>query len=141
MAVRFYVDADLLGLARILADARSDVTYPGDPGGVCRDGSQRPPCPITSPQTDDEVWLPTVCTLGWLIITKDRKIKSRPAEVNAVREHGGRMVALRGAKAKTLWGQLELVVPAWHRLEDLTTEPGPFIHRLTGQGLTKQTLA
>ncbi len=32
--VRFYVDADVLGLAKILVQVRSDVTYPGDPGGV-----------------------------------------------------------------------------------------------------------
>ena len=51
MPVRFYVDADLLGLAKILAGARSDVTYPGDPGGVCRDRSTRPPCPVTDPAT------------------------------------------------------------------------------------------
>ena len=30
--VDFYVDADVLGLARVLARLRSDVTYPGDPG-------------------------------------------------------------------------------------------------------------
>jgi hypothetical protein len=28
--VRFYVDADLLGLAKILCAIRSDFTYPGD---------------------------------------------------------------------------------------------------------------
>ena len=27
--VRFYVDADVLGLAKILAAIRTDVTYPG----------------------------------------------------------------------------------------------------------------
>lgn len=32
--VRFYVDADLLGLARVLSDLRADVTYPGDPGAI-----------------------------------------------------------------------------------------------------------
>jgi hypothetical protein len=31
--IRFYVDADLLGLAKILVAVRADVTYPGDPGG------------------------------------------------------------------------------------------------------------
>lgn len=34
--VRYYVDADLLGLAKILVTIRSDVTYPSDPGGVIR---------------------------------------------------------------------------------------------------------
>jgi hypothetical protein len=31
--VRFYVDADVLGLAKVLAAIRPDVTDPGDPGG------------------------------------------------------------------------------------------------------------
>jgi hypothetical protein len=34
--VRIYVDADILGLGRILAGLRNDVTYPGDPGAVIR---------------------------------------------------------------------------------------------------------
>ncbi|HTF41855.1 MAG TPA: hypothetical protein VK754_14835 [Propionibacteriaceae bacterium] len=32
--VRFYLDADVLGLAKILVQVRADVTYPGDPGGT-----------------------------------------------------------------------------------------------------------
>jgi hypothetical protein len=32
--VRFYVDADILGLGKILGSLRNDVTYPGDPGAV-----------------------------------------------------------------------------------------------------------
>jgi hypothetical protein len=30
--VRYYVDADLLGVAKILVQLRGDVTHPGDPG-------------------------------------------------------------------------------------------------------------
>jgi hypothetical protein len=32
--VRIYVDADLLGLGKILASLRNDVTYPGDPAAA-----------------------------------------------------------------------------------------------------------
>ena len=32
--VRLYVDADILGLGKILGALRNDVTYPGDPGAV-----------------------------------------------------------------------------------------------------------
>jgi hypothetical protein len=32
--VRFYVDADVLGLGKILGGLRSDITHPGDPGTV-----------------------------------------------------------------------------------------------------------
>jgi hypothetical protein len=36
--VRFYLDADVLGLAKVLVQLRNDVTYPGDPGGVVHNG-------------------------------------------------------------------------------------------------------
>jgi hypothetical protein len=32
--IRFYLDADILGLAHVLVGLRPDVTYSGDPGGV-----------------------------------------------------------------------------------------------------------
>ena len=56
--IRFYVDADVLGFAKILVQMRSDVTYPGDPGGVVKGRKLRPPCPITNPGTPDRVWIP-----------------------------------------------------------------------------------
>jgi hypothetical protein len=46
--VRIYADADVLGLGKILAGLRNDITYPGDPGAVIHK-RQRPPCPITNP--------------------------------------------------------------------------------------------
>jgi hypothetical protein len=32
--VRFYFDADVLGVAKVVAALRSDVTYPGDRGAA-----------------------------------------------------------------------------------------------------------
>jgi hypothetical protein len=78
--VRFYLDADILGLAKILTQLRADVTYPGDPGGVVRK-RLRPACLITTPATKDSVWIPQVTALGWLIVTRDSKIQSHRAEV------------------------------------------------------------
>ena len=46
--VRFYVDADILGLGKILGCLRNDVTYPGDPGAVVYK-RHRAPCPIARP--------------------------------------------------------------------------------------------
>ena len=54
--VRYYIDADILGLARVLAALRPDVTYPGDPGGVIH-ARQRPPCTVPTPHEKDTVWL------------------------------------------------------------------------------------
>ena len=39
--VRIYLDADLLGLGKILASLRNDVTYPGDPGAVIHKRQRR----------------------------------------------------------------------------------------------------
>ena len=76
--LRFYVDADTLGLAHMLTAVRSDVTYPGDPGGTL-DGRERPPCDI-APSTPDQDWIPLVAERGLVVITRDRRIAQRTAE-------------------------------------------------------------
>ena len=125
---RFYVDADILGLAHALCIVRNDVTYPGFQGGDKKNGRLRLPCPITLTDTDDEVWIHETAKHGWLIITRDTKIQERTAEINAVRESGARMVALVGRDAKTAWDQLEICIRKWARFETLLKQPGPFIY-------------
>jgi hypothetical protein len=55
--VRFYIDADLLGLAKHLAQLRHDVTFPGDPGGIVHK-RERSACPIAIPGVADHIWIP-----------------------------------------------------------------------------------
>ena len=128
--VRFYVDADVLGLAKVLASLRPDVTYPGDPGGVVRKRS-RPPCPITTTDVDDDVWIPIVAARGWSIITRDKAIQRRPAEIEAVRDSGAKMFALTSREQLSVWDQLEIVMSRWRDIERLSEEPGPFIYAIT----------
>ena len=136
MAVRFYVDADCLGLARILAGLRDDVTYPGDPGGMIRKRS-RPPCVITTPDTADSVWIPQVAALGWGIITRDRAIQRKPAELAAVNAHGAKMFAITTTEKLSTWHLLEIVTINWRRMESLLGDPGPFIYAITRTGARK----
>lgn len=124
--VAYYIDADLLGLAKVLAEIREDITYPGDPGGEVRK-RHRPPCPIRTPATPDEEWIPLVASLGWSIITRDTKISRRPAELEAVQQHGAKVFALDGREATNLWTQLEVVMSQWRRIEERSTEAGPFV--------------
>ena len=42
--VRFYFDADVLGVAKVVAALRYDATYPGDPGATINKRI-RPACP------------------------------------------------------------------------------------------------
>lgn len=127
--VHFYFDADLLGLAKILARLRPDATYPGDPGGLVR-GRQRSACPVV-PAAKDSEWIPVVARQQWLAITRDSAIQRHPAELASVRDHGLRMVALSGPHAKGTWDQLETVMSQWRRIEELMKEPGPFIYQAT----------
>jgi hypothetical protein len=129
-AVRFYFDADVLGLAHVIAALRSDATYPGDPGAVVK-RRERPPCVITDPATKDDQWIPLVASLGWLIITRDSRIQQHRAEIGAVRDSGARMVALAGDEARGTWQQLEILMRQWRALEDLAARPGPFIYAAT----------
>lgn len=128
--VRFYIDADILGLGKILASLRSDTTYPGDPGATIK-GKTRPPCPIEHPKTLDAVWIPVVAKRDWLVITRDSNIQQHRAEVDAVRDNGARLVALAGDEAKGTWAQLEVVMNQWRAIERLLDQPGPFIYTAT----------
>jgi PIN like domain len=125
--VRIYCDADVLGLARLVCRERADCTYPGDVGGRIKK-RMRPPCPITSPDTKDRDWIPQAAARGWLIITRDRAIQTKLAEINAVREHGAKMVNLASPDADRTWTQLEVFMTRWREIEALIDQPGPFIY-------------
>jgi hypothetical protein len=134
--VRFYFDADVLGLAKVIAALRSDATFPGDPGALIHK-RLRPPCPIDKPATPDDVWIPIAAQEGWVIITRDSRIQHHRAEIAAVRTHNAKLVALTGADARSTWLQLEIVMSQWRRIEALVDQPGPFIWRATRSGLAK----
>jgi PIN like domain len=129
--VRYYVDADLLGLAKVLVQVRGDATYPGDPGGRVKGGRLRGPCTITDPATLDEVWIPETARQEWLIITRDRHIQDHRAEIEAVRSSGARMVNLAGEEAIDTFAQLEVLMCQWRRVGSLIDEKGPFIYSVT----------
>ena len=128
--IRFYFDADVLGLAHQIAGLRPGATYPGDPGGVVM-RRLRLPCPIASPSTKDRDWIPQVTALGWLIITRGARIQEHTAEIAAVRDSGARMVALGGWDARGTFDQLEVFMSRWRAIEACLDEAGPFIYVAT----------
>jgi len=133
VAPRFYFDADVLGLAKLLARERADFTYPGDPGRRIKK-RLRPPCIITTPATLDTVWIPAVAARGWVILTRDQAIQNNRAEIDAVRTHGAKMVNLASAEASNTWAQLEVFMARWRDIEPLVDESGPFIYIATRTG-------
>ncbi len=117
--VRFYFDADVLGLAKVVAGRRSDVTYPGDPGGTVKDTE----------------WIPVAAEAGWLIVTRDSRIQHRRAEVAAVRDAGAKMIALGGTEARGTSHQLEVLLTQWRAIERVAADDGPFIFSALRFGL------
>jgi hypothetical protein len=133
--VRFYFDADILGLAKVVAALRSDITYPGDPGAMIHK-RKRKPCAI-QPGVDDVDWLPYVARQGWLIVTRDSNIQENRAEIDAVLAYDAKMVALASSDARTKWTQLEVLMTQWRGIEDLQDLPGPFVYEAYRTSLTK----
>lgn len=128
--VRFYFDADVLGLAHVVCALRPDCTFPGDPGATVK-RRVRPACPVTSPRVKDPEWIPIVTAQNWVIISRDSHIASRPAEIAAIRDHGARLVALAGRDAGTPWEQLEVLLTNWRAIERLAASPGPWVYTAT----------
>ena len=129
--VQFYLDADVLGLAKIMVQVRGDVTYPGDPGGPVKGGRVRPACTIKDTATRDSVWIPETARQGWLIITRDRRIQEHRAEIDAVRNSGARMITLAGAEAVDTFSQLEALMCNWRQIQRLLARSGPYIYIAT----------
>jgi len=131
--VRYYFDADVLGLAKLLVRVRGDVTYPGDPGGPVA-GRVRAPCPVTTPSAPDTEWIPETARHGWVIITRDRHIQEHRAEIDAVSINGARMVVISAPDAVTTFDQLEVLMCNWRAIERLHDLKGPFIYAATRTG-------
>ena len=136
MPVRFYVDADTLGLAKVMVGLRWDVTYPGDLGGTVKRHT-RPPCPITRTDIDDDDWIPIVAAQGWGIISRDTRIERRPAEVAAVKDNGAKLFAITSEEKLDTWRQLEVLMCNWRAIDRLAETPGPFIYRVARTAMSR----
>jgi len=89
---RFFCDANDLALGRGLAQLRRDVLFPG-----------HPELPDVVPGTKDPVWIQIVSEMGLVVITRDKRIRRRPAERLAWREGGLRGFVLTGAGRQPTW--------------------------------------
>jgi hypothetical protein len=139
-AIRWYVDADTLGLAHILVQVRRDVTYPGDDGKRRNPRWNTDPCPVTNTEVEDEIWIPQVARAGWAIITRDRHIRERFTEQAAVVAARARMFAITSREQLDKWGILEVVVSQWRAMERAAEEPGPYIYSVTRTSIEKLDL-
>lgn len=134
---RWYVDADTLGLAHVLVRARPDVTYPGDDGTRHVAKWALPPSPVQQADAPDTEWIPKVAAAGLAIISRDRAISRRRAEIDTVLAAGAQMFAITDSAPLRVWDQLEIVVQRWRDMERMRERPGPYIFALTRTRMTE----
>jgi hypothetical protein len=120
--VRFFVDENMLPVGRALAAVRDDVCHPGH--------AAIPEVPLGSKDPD---WLPIIGKRELVLITRDNKIRSKPAELQAYKDHRIRAFFLTGKRDLTMWEKLDLVVRQWEKIEAAVTKnpKGPWAMAVT----------
>jgi hypothetical protein len=118
---RFFVDEDLSGLGIALMRLRRDVIVGG-----------RTPAIEIAPK-DDPDWIPVVAARGWVVITNDRHIRTRPGEADQARDMGLLCVCLRPTvNDATPWDFMMVLARHWVRVEELVGRAGPAWLELRG---------
>ena len=111
----YFTDENTLGLGKLLRRAgREDVLYPGH--------EELPEVPVG---TLDLQWMPVVGLRGLIVVTRDRRIRTRPAELRAYREHGIRSVWIGAKRDLGPHEQVELFLRHEQRLQREITKRGP----------------
>lgn len=120
-AVRYYLDEDLAGVGLVLRQLRTDVAIGG-----------RSPIEDLVPRKDVD-WIPVVAQQGWVVITNDRHIRTRPYEAQAAIEHRLRCVELAPVgRDAARWDFMRLLLSHWAAVEGLLAEEGPTWLKLRG---------
>lgn len=121
---RWFIDEDSLGVAKALQHVRGDITWPGATDG-----------PVPAGALDRE-WLPTVGTAGLVVLSRDKRIRRRPLERQALLDHGVRAFFLTSGGNLGLFDQLRLWLRHWDSIEAVVAdEPGPWLASVTRVGV------
>lgn len=115
--VRFSVHENLVRLGKAMADLRRDTGCFGH--GVLVE--------LLPQGIGDTDWIPIVGDRGWVVITNDKRIRTRPAEAELAIAHRLRVVHLHGAVGSGApWAQLVRLASRWDALEKaLSHADGP----------------
>lgn len=112
-SLRLFVDESALGLGKTLAVARRDVIHAGH--------ELIPEAPLGALDTE---WIPEVASRGLAVISRDKRIRTKPAEVELLRSHSLRVFWIAGKKDLSTWGYLVRVVRRWDEIEEALATRG-----------------
>lgn len=131
--IRYLADENAIGLAKVLIreHGRTDVRHVGQ--------AELPEIPRGTP---DLQWLAWAGQRGWIVLTRDRRIRTRPAELRAFREHGVRVVWIGGKRDHSARDLAALFLKHEQRLQRVATKlgTGPWVVNLTPSGVRQLRL-
>lgn len=115
--IAYVVDENLLSLGNGMVAVRRDTAR-----------FSRPPVEELLPRGIDDVdWIPIVGDRGWVMITNDRHLRTRPAEAALAITHRLKVVHLHGRIGSSpAWDQLMRVSTRWPDIEAQQMQRGPW---------------
>jgi len=112
------------GVAEALKQVRDDVCWLED---VFEEGWIK-----------DREWIPEIGARGWLVVSKDKKLRTRREERRAVKENNVGCFILNYKQPLNRWGILKLVASSLDEMEArFANTPCPFMYTINGQGVFK----
>lgn len=112
--LRFFFDESALGVGKALAIVRRDVVHAGH--ALIQSEA---PLGALDPQ-----WIPAIAKRQLIVVARDRRIRTKPAELLALRQHGLRVFWIAGKKELSNWGKLVLLVNRWNDIERTIRDRG-----------------
>jgi len=87
----------------------------------------------------DVTWLELAGSHGWPVLMKDERIRYRAAERDALVAHGVKACCLTSGnlRAAEMAAQFLAVID---EIADASSQPGPFLHAVSGHGLRRLDL-
>jgi PIN like domain len=85
--------------------------------------------------TPDEEWLTRAGSEGWIVLTKDKAIRKRPIERDALLAANVRAFVFTGGNMSGVEMAESIVGAIPKMLALIATSPPPFIARITGSGV------
>ncbi|MFQ5879966.1 MAG: hypothetical protein ACE5IZ_07345 [Dehalococcoidia bacterium] len=91
--------------------------------------------------TKEPDWLPVAGANGWLVILRDKKVRTRPGERRAIEEHGVGCFIISQKKDPTRWQYVKLLAKTLDEMEKLFQQTThPFIFTVDSTGAFRRRL-
>lgn len=89
--------------------------------------------------TKDTTWLLEAGTNGWLVILRDKKVTTRPAERRAIMDHAVGAFLVGQKRNPTRWDYFRIIVSKLEEMEELfRNTQRPFVFKIDGHLAFKQ---